>query len=59
MIKNVFLWCHIRHINPIKEHPERFTKKDKILANDLNYDGIEFPVREKDFSKTETNTTFA
>ena len=24
-----FLWCHIRHINPIKVHPERITKEDK------------------------------
>ena len=24
-----FLWCHVRHINPSKEHPERITKKDK------------------------------
>ena len=21
-----FLWCHVRHINPLKEHPERITK---------------------------------
>ena len=39
------------HINPVKIHPERITWEDKKLANDLNYDGIEFPVREKDFSK--------
>ena len=24
-----FLWCHVRHINPLKEHPERITKEDK------------------------------
>ena len=35
-------------------HPERITKEDKKLVNDLDYDGIEFPVREKDFSKIET-----
>ena len=35
-------------------HPERITKKDKKLVNDLNYDGVGLPVREKDFSKTET-----
>ena len=40
-------------INPVKIHPERITWEDKKLANDLDYDGIEFPVREKDFSKTE------
>ena len=54
MIKNVFLWCHIRHINLVKIHPERVTLEDKKLVNDLFYDEIEFPVREKDFSKTET-----
>ena len=21
--KKCFLWCHVRHINPSKEHPER------------------------------------
>ena len=44
----------LRHINPVKVHPERITKEDKKLVNDLDYDGIEFPVREKDFSKIET-----
>ena len=24
-----FLWCHVRHINPLKEHPERIKKIDK------------------------------
>ena len=35
---------HVRHINPLKEHPERITKEDKKLVKDLNYDGLEFPV---------------
>ena len=50
-----FLWCHVRHINPVTIHPERITQEDKKLVNEPNYDGIEFPVREKDFSKIETN----
>ena len=49
-----FLWCHVRHINPIKIHQERITKADKKLANKLIYDGVEFPVHEKDFSEIET-----
>ena len=57
-IKNInqkcFLWCHVRYINPVKTHPERITQNDKKLVNDLNYDGVGFPVREKDFSKIET-----
>ena len=45
MIKSVFLWCHVRHINPLNEHPES--------ACNLNYDKIKFPVEEKDFEKIE------
>ena len=26
-----FLWCRIRHLNPLKIHPERITKVDKKL----------------------------
>ena len=48
-----FLWCHVRHINPSKEHPERIKKTDKKIAEKLDYDGIEFPVQEKDFNKIE------
>ena len=49
----MFLWCHVRHINPLKEHPERITKIDREIACNLNYDRIEFPVEEKDFEKIE------
>ena len=28
-IKNVFLWYHVRHINPVKVHPEGTTRQDK------------------------------
>ena len=48
-----FLWCHVRHINPVKIHPERITREDKKLANDLDYDRVGFPVPEKDISKIE------
>ena len=41
----MFLWCHVRHINPLKEHPERIKKTDKeISCNLLNYDEIEFTI---------------
>ena len=48
-----FLWCHVRYINPVKDHPGRVTRIDKKIACNFNYDGIEFPVQEKDFSKIE------
>ena len=46
-----FLWCHARHNNPSKEHPGKINEIDKKIAKKLDYDGIEFPVQEKDFSK--------
>ena len=46
-----FLWCHVRHINPVKEHPGRIKKTDRRIASNLNYERIEFPVQEKDFKK--------
>ena len=42
-----FLWSHIRHLNPLKIHPERITKADKNMVNDLDYKDIEFPVLKK------------
>ena len=48
-----FLWCQFRHINPVKIHPGRITHENKKLVNSLNYDGVEFHVREKGFSKIE------
>ena len=51
--KKCFLWCHVRHINPLNKHPERILKNDKKIAEELNYDRIEFPVQEKDFNKIE------
>ena len=48
-----FLWCHIKHLNPSKTHSARLTKTNSKMVNDLDYEGIEFPVSKKDFSKTE------
>ena len=49
----MFLWCHVRHINPSKEHPERIKNIDKQIVKQLNYDRTEFPVQEKNFNKIE------
>ena len=48
-----FLWCHIRHLNPFKRHTERITKEDKKMINDLNYEGVKFPVSKRDYCKIE------
>ena len=49
----MFLWYHVRHINPLKIHPERIKREKKKLANDRDHDRIEFPVPKKDFRKIE------
>ena len=48
-----FLWCYIRHLNPLKSHSERVTKANKNMVHDLDYEGIEFTVSGKDDSKIE------
>ena len=48
-----FLWCHIRHINPTKEHPEWILKIHKKIVKKLDSDGTEFPLQGKDFGKIE------
>ena len=50
--KKCFLWCYVRHINLLNKHPERI-KQNKKIAEELTYDGIAFPVQEKDFNKIE------
>ena len=42
-------WCHVRFINPINIHPERINKKDKEIAKTLDYRGIDFPLKERDY----------
>ena len=38
-----FLWCHDKHINPVKIYPERITRKDKknllkiLIMIELNF----------------------
>ena len=48
-----FLWCHIRHLNLVKTHPERIAKEDKNMVDDLDYEEIKFPVSKKDSAKIE------
>ena len=46
-------WCHIRHLNLVKTYPERITKEDKNMINDLNYEGVNFSVSKKDYCRIE------
>ena len=46
-------WCHIRHLNLLKNHNERITARDKELVKTLDYSGVTFPVSIKDMKKIE------
>ena len=48
-----FRWCHIRHLNPQEKNPQRIKKEDKKMINELNYDGINFPLSQKHYNKVE------
>ena len=48
-----FRWCHIRHLNPQIKYPERIKKEDKKMINELNYNGIDFPLSQKHYNKVE------
>ena len=48
-----FRWCHIRHLNPQEKDPQRIKKEDKKMINEMNYEGIEFPISQKHHNKVE------
>ena len=52
-----FRWCHIRHLNPRNDNPQRIKKTDKSFVKKLNYQGIEFPVSVKQYNKIETQNS--
>ena len=47
-----FRWCHIRHSNPQKVHPERIKKADNQHIEMLDYSSIEFPVSQNNIIKS-------
>ena len=48
-IKKCLMWCHVRHLNYDGIKLSRITKKDKEIARNLNYSGVDFPVSKKDY----------
>ena len=48
-----FLWCHVRHLNPVQKNPQRLTQKDRGIAKTLDYSGVTFPVTLRDMDKIE------
>ena len=54
----MFFWCHIRHLNPLKTHPEIITNAEEKMANYLDYEAIEFRICKKDYCKIERKKKF-
>ena len=48
-----FRWCHVRHLNPIENNPQRVTQADRGIAKTLDYRGVTFPVTIRDIGKIE------
>ena len=48
-----FKWCHIRFLNFTNSHPERINKQDKEIAETLDYRGINFPMKARDYEIVE------
>ena len=51
LIKDIkcFKWCHVRLLNPQNKHPDRIKKQDKKIEATLDYRGIDFPIKVKDY----------
>ena len=51
-----FLWCVLRYLHPKQWHEERVADL-REYENDLNFKGIEFPVKVKDIQKFENQNS--
>ena len=43
----MFLWCYVRHINSVEDHPGRIKKTDRKIASNLNYEELSFLCKRK------------
>ena len=48
-----FKWCHVKFINPTITHLERINKQDKKIASTLDYRGIHFPMKARNYKAVE------
>ena len=58
-VNKCFLWCHIRHLNPLKTRLGKITKLDKKKINDFDYETTKFPISEKTIAKLKRKIIFA
>ena len=52
-----FRLCHVHQLNPQEVHARNFKKSDRKMAQELNYQGVEFLVGVKDYHKIEVENS--
>ena len=48
-----FKWCHVRLLNPQNKDADRMKKQDKKIVETLDYRGINFPMKARDYEIVE------
>ena len=51
-----FMWCHVRHLNPVSDNASRIKRVDRKISSALDYGGVVFPVKVKDVGTIEDKT---
>ena len=54
-----FMWSHVRHLNPKARRATMITQKDREFEMNLDYEGIEFPVKISDIDKIERKNSIS
>ena len=44
-------WCHFRNSNPLETHPERVTKFERQMVDNLDYGDVNFTVSKKNYRR--------
>ena len=52
-VAELFKWCHVRSINLQNKNADRINKQDKKIAATLDYRGINFPMKARDYEIVE------
>ncbi|CAB4001817.1 Gastrula zinc finger [Paramuricea clavata] len=54
-----FMWSHLRHVRPRARRATTITKQDREFAENLDYEGIDFPVKISDIDKIERRNSIS
>ncbi|CAB4003653.1 Gastrula zinc finger [Paramuricea clavata] len=54
-----FMWSHVRHVRPKARRATTITRQDVEFAENLDYEGIDFPVKISDIDKIERKNSMS